>query len=240
MSEFNRPNVYGMEGTDSLSNYYTKVFFQMGIGLAITTVVAYLGYQSFMNNGIVAKFLMGLGPIGLLLLMGVELGIGFAMGSGVTHFAPTTTRLLFYLYSTITGLTFSVIPMAYGVDTVFVAFLFASVLFGACAVIGKITNVDLSKFSGILMGGLVALVALSVISIFVPVLRNSLFIGYFGLILFLGITAYDMQKIKNFYYQVNDELVRENLAVYAAFELYLDFINILLYIIRILSHSRRD
>ena len=76
-------------------------------------------------------------------------------------------------------------------------------------------------------------------SIFIPILRNNLLIGYFGLIVFLGLTAYDMQKIKAYYYQADGEL-KDNLAVYSAFQLYLDFINILLYIIRILGNRNRN
>ena len=80
----------------------------------------------------------------------------------------------------------------------------------------------------------------SVLSIFIPVLRNNLLIGYLGLIVFLGLTAYDMQKIKTFYYNTEEGNVKDNLAVYAAFQLYLDFINILLYIIRILGNRNRN
>ena len=90
------------------------------------------------------------------------------------------------------------------------------------------------------MGALLALVLVSVISLFVPVLRESMWIGYLGLAVFLGLTAFDMQKIKQFYYGTGEGTIRESLAVYAAFQLYLDFINMFLYILRILgSRSSR-
>jgi FtsH-binding integral membrane protein len=111
------------------------------------------------------------------------------------------------------------------------------VLFISCAIIGHTTSVDLSRFTGLLFGALLAVVIVSVLGIFIPALRGSLLIGYAGLIVFLGLTAFDMQKIKQYYY-VPDEKIKGNLAVYSAFQLYLDFINILLYILRILGNSK--
>jgi len=143
------------------------------------------------------------------------------------------------VYSALTGFTFSFVLMAYDMNTVFVAFLFAAVLFASCAIIGHTTKVDLTKFSGLLFGALLALVIMTVISIFVPVLRNNLLFGYLGLFIFLVYTAFDMQKIKQYYYNVGEGTIKENLAVFGAFQLYLDFINIFIYILRILG-NRKD
>lgn len=237
MSEFNRPTTMTEASADSLQAYVARVFLIMGLGLFVTTAVAFFGYFSLIKGGIVYQLLSG-GPLILLVLFFVEIGIAIALGRGITSLSSATCRLLFFAYSAITGITFSVIPAAYGLGTLFVAFLFATVLFASCAVIGYTTKVDLTKYTGILMGGLIAVILLSVISIFVPVLRDNLLIGYVGLILFLALTAYDMQKIKVFYYN-GDESIKDNLAVYAAFELYLDFINILIYILRILGSRNR-
>ena len=90
------------------------------------------------------------------------------------------------------------------------------------------------------MGGLIALVITTLVSMFVPVLRDSLLISYIGIVIFLVLTAWDMQRIKQIYWQVGDSgTVGENMAVYGAFELYLDFLNIFLYVLRILG-NRRD
>lgn len=241
MSEFNRPEVIIEEGRESLGAYYAKVFGIMGMGLIITSVVAFFGYYSLVNGGIVYSLLSGpMSMIVLLVLFAAELGIAFTIGRSLTNMKTSTVRLMFIIYSAITGLTFSVIPAAYGFGTVFVAFIFAAVLFVSCGIIGKTTSVDLSQFRGLLYGALLAVIIMSVLSIFIPVLRNNLLFGYFGLIVFLGLTAYDMQKIKSFYYSADSELVKDNLAIYAAFELYLDFINILLYIIRILGNRNKN
>ncbi|MCR4952188.1 MAG: Bax inhibitor-1/YccA family protein [Solobacterium sp.] len=240
MSDYDRSNYTYGKTAGSLSAYITKVFGHMGIGLAITAAVAFLGYYSVVTGGIFYK-LLTTAPWFMFVLLFAELGIAFGMGRAVSGMSSATCRLMFFIYSALTGITFSLLPMTYGISTVFTAFLFAAVLFICCAIIGHTTSVDLSKFAGLMMGALLALIIMTVISLFVPVLRNSLFIGYLGLIIFLGITAWDMQKVKRFYYQVEEGELKENLAIYSAFELYLDFINIFLYILRILgSRSSRN
>ncbi len=241
MSEFNRQDVYVEESGASLGDYYAKVFSLMGLGLVITSIIAFYGYYSLIRGGIVYRLLSGTyAPIIFIGLFISELGIAIAMGRGLTKFSTATVRTLFFIYSAITGLTFSIIPAAYGYSTIFVAFIFATVLFVSCGIIGKTTSVDLSQFRGLLYGALLAVIILSVLSIFIPLLRNNLLIGYLGLIVFLGLTAYDMQKIKAFYYSANNEAIKDNLAIYSAFQLYLDFINIFLYILRILGSRNRN
>ena len=160
----------------------------------------------------------------------------------ITKMETRTATILLYAYAALTGVTFSVLPMAFDIATVFTAFAFAAVMFFCCAVIGHTTSVDLTKFSGLLIGGLIALVVATVASIFIPALRESLVISYIGVLLFLVITAWDMQKIKQFYYGTQGGIgtLGGNLAVYGAFQLYLDFINLFLRILRILgSRSNR-
>jgi FtsH-binding integral membrane protein len=239
MSEFNRPGAaYTYSDGTALNAYVRKVFALMGIGLGVTAAVAFFGYMSLVSGGIVAKLFLSSSAFTWILVL-AELGIAFALSLGISRFSTGTCTGLFMAYSVLTGLTFSFLPLEFGVSTVFSAFLFAAVLFICCTVIGYTTNVDLTKFSGLMMGALLALVVTTVISIFVPVLRNSLFISYAGLLIFLAITAFDMQKIKSFYYGTGtDGTIRSNLAVYSAFQLYLDFINIFIYILRIMGRNR--
>lgn len=240
MSEFNRPGAaYTYESGTTLNAYVRKVFAIMASGVGVTALVAFLGYLSFSSGGFAYQLLVSFPFVSWILLI-AELGIAIAMSAGITRFSTGTCTALFFVYSALTGVTFSFLPAAYGISTIFTAFLFAAVLFACCAIIGYTTNVDLTRFGGLLMGGLLALVIMTVISLFIPALRNSLFIGYIGLGLFLAITAFDMQRIKQFYYGTGtDGTMRSNLAVYAAFQLYLDFINIFLKVLQILG-NRRD
>ena len=238
MSEFNRENVYS--GSNGLQNYMTKVFTTMGIGLVITALIAYASYINLMNGGFMYKFYMS--GISSIIMLIAQFGICISLSRGIQTMDPSRSKILFFVYSAITGVTFAVLPLSFGVATVFTAFAFAAVMFFSTAVIGHFTNVDLSKFSGILVGGLFALVLVSILGMFIPSIGNSLFISYAGVVIFMGLTAWDMQKIKSFYYQTQgNELMSSNLAVYSAFQLYLDFINIFLYVLRILgSRSSRD
>lgn len=240
MESYNYNRVYS--GEQTLQQYMTKVFAVMGSGLAITAIVAGLGYYSLFTGGIFAQIYVRFYSIISIVSLFVQLGICFAMGKGIATRSVGKTRMLFYIYSAITGVTFSFLPLAFGVATVFTAFAFAAVMFISCAVIGHFTNVDMSKFSGLLMGGLFALVLITLLGMFIPAIGNSMLISYVGVALFLGLTAWDMQRIRAFYYQsAGDATLTGNLAVYGAFELYLDFINIFLYILRIMgSSSSRD
>lgn len=240
MSEFNRENVYST--SNGLQQYISKVFTTMGIGLVITALVAYAGYVNLMNGGFMLRF--ALNGVSSIIMVIIQFGICIALGRGLQTMSPSKSKALFFVYSAITGVTFSVLPVAFGEATVFTAFVFSAVMFFSAAVIGHFTNVDLSRFSGILFGALLSLVLVSVLSFFIPALQSSLFISYAGVLIFMGLTAYDMQKIKSYYYQAQGmEVLSGNLAVYSAFQMYLDFINIFLYVLRILgsrSSSNRN
>ena len=176
-----------------------------------------------------------------VLLIG-ELVVAIVFTARLKKMQPMTANILFYVYAALTGFSLSTVGLAYDVSTVFEAFLFAAVLFASCVVIGHTTRVDLSKFSGILIGGLIALVLVSLLEIFV--FHNTglnLIISYVGVVLFLFITAWDMQKIKAYYAQLDGyQDMKSKMAVYSAFQLYLDFINIFLYVLRILGSRSRN
>lgn len=234
MSEYRNSNVYEAAG-DSFKEYLAKVFTKMGIALFVTGVTAFVVYLNIAQGGFMANVLSN--GFALIVLFIAQFGVCIAISAGLTRMNQTTCTTLFYVYAMLTGITFSTLFIAYGFTTVFASFGFTAVMFFACAIIGHTTNVDLSKFSGLLMGGLIALVIASLVSMFVPSLRNSLVISYIGILVFLGLTAWDMQRIKAYYYQTTGTEIQGNLAVYGAFQLYLDFINIFLYVLRILGRN---
>ena len=242
MSEFNTNTYYQDESVDGLKSYVNGVFVKMGIAMLITTLVAFAGYYSLDTGGFMYNMLFnGTYSIVSLILVFVQLGLCIALSAKVQTMNPSTAKLLFYIYAAVTGFTFSVLPLSFGLTTVFSAFAFAAVMFFACAIIGHTTNVDLSKFSGLLMGGLIALVIAGIASIFIPGIDIA--VSFVGVILFLFLTAWDMQKIKQYYYGTNGGYGQfaENLSTMGAFQLYLDFINLFLYVLRILgSRSRRN
>lgn len=232
MSEFNT-QTRGF-AQDDVNAYLVKVFSKMGLGLLVTALVAAITYFT----GAFYYFYAATGSIGSIILIVVEFGVVIYLSSKITTMSTSTANILFLVYAAITGFTFSTLLYAYTAGVVFGAFAFSAVLFGSCAVIGYTTHRDLSKFSTLLMGGVIALIVASILSIFIPSLGDSLIISYIGVLVFLGITAWDMQKIKSMYYQVGySGQLADNMAIYGAFQLYLDFINIFLYVIKILGRS---
>ncbi|NCB32328.1 MAG: Bax inhibitor-1/YccA family protein [Erysipelotrichia bacterium] len=235
MSEYRDSNAY-TSAADTFKNYLTKVFTKMGIALVITAVTAFAVYYNIMSGGIMLQLLGS--TFAVIALFAVQIGLCIYMSTHLAKMSQTTCSTLFYAYAVITGITFSTLFLVYDLGTIFIAFAFTAVMFFACAVIGHTTNADLSKFSGLLIGGLIAVALASVLSLFIPVLRDSLLISYIGIFVFLGLTAWDVQKLKTFYYQTGgDGVLQGNLAVYGAFQLYLDFINIFLYVLRILGRN---
>ena len=233
MSEYRyNDSTYGVSG---LNAYITRVFTKMGLALVVTALTAFIT-EYF---GLYYRFLMMTGTLGVFLLVAVQFGLCIAMGRNLLGRDVRTTNLLFMCYAAVTGFTFSTLFAVYSTGTLVGVFVFSAVLFFGMAVIGHTTDVDLSRFSGLMMGGLFALVLTTVVSMFIPALRSSLMISYLGIIVFLGLTAWDMQRIRQIYLQTGGYGdTAENLAVYGAFELYLDFLNIFLYVLRVLGTSR--
>ena len=219
-----------------LKTYMLKVYSFMGAALLLTAVVAYFGYQSLISRGFVYDFLQSGSSFVIVIL--VQLGVAFALGSGIRRFPTYVNIVLLTVYAIITGLTFSVLPLLFAIATIYQAFIYAALLFGSLVMVGTFTKVDLSRFSGILLGGLVAIIIASVLSMFIPSLRENMFISYAALALFMGLTAFDAQKIKSYALMENGQ-VRDNLAVFGAFQLYLDFINMFIRLLQILGYTRR-
>lgn len=235
MSEF-RNDSYVSQDT-LVKSYMIKVYGFMGLALLLTAAVAYLGYGSLISGGIVYKILMS--GMGFWVVIIVQLGLAFALGSGIQRFSTGVNAALFAVYAIVTGITFSVLPVAFSLTTIYQAFIYSAVLFGSLVVVGTFTNVDLSRFSGIFMGGLLAIVVVSVLSMFIPALRENMIISYLGLAVFMGLTAWDAQKIRGYAYIQSGDSLKQNLAIYGAFQLYLDFINMFLRLVQILGGTRR-
>ena len=241
MSEFNRDQTVYVNEQAGLKDYIVGVFTKMGIALLITAASAYglyasnlIGRMAMSSSGILSMLYM--------LAIAVEFGIVIYLSSRLTTMSTNTATGLFYGYAVVTGLTFSTLFYAYDASTIAISFLFTAVVFFSCAIIGRFTNVDLSRFSGIMMGGLVALILVSILGMFIPAIGNSLLLSYVGILLFCGITAWDMQRIMSLYYQTNGGYGQTgaNLAIYGAFELYLDFINLFLRILSVFGNRRRN
>lgn len=211
-----------------LKNVYTKVFGWMFIGLLLTFLT---GYTVADNTNMLLFVYQGSSWIIFAI---IEIVLVIFLTARLHKMKPTTAKICFVIYSIVTGLTFSSIFLAYRLSSIIYVFGITAVLFGIFAAIGKFTNMDLSKIGTFLFMGLLGIVICSIINIFVGSETFDIVLCIISVVVFLAYTAYDMQKIK---YMVGS-LEDENLAIYGALQLYLDFINIFLDLLRLFAKNK--
>ena len=212
-----------------LKNVYTKVFGWMFIGLLLTFLT---GYTVANNTRMLLVVFQGNNWI---IFSIIEILLCIFLSFRLHKMSPITAKICFVLYSIVTGLTFSSIFLAYKMESIIYVFGITALLFGIFALIGKYTNMDLTKISTILFMALLGIVICSIINMFINNETFDLVLAIIGIIVFLGYTAYDMQVIKRSMDFYPNE---ENLAIYGALQLYLDFINIFLDLLRLFG--KRD
>lgn len=222
----------------AFNSFLTKTFGIMGLGLIITALVSFLSVYSLYNGGLFYKIFVSSYRVFWILAI-AQLFIALYLTAKINDISISTAWILFILYTALTGVSFGILPIIYGVQTMFLAFGFSAVLFISMAIIGYTTKADLSKFSSLLSAGLISIIIASIVSIFLKLDGLNLIISYIGIFVFLGLTAYDIQKIKHNYYYIYDEDSSNKYSIVSAFVLYLDFINLFMYALRILG-SRRN
>ena len=214
--------------------FLRQVFAWMLLGLALTTGVAiYLAA----SNDVADYFAEHSGAYWVLIIVqfGAVIGLTFLM----PRISANTAALLFCLYAGLTGVIFAILFEVYSSADVAFAFAGATGVFGGMALYGYATKRDLSSWGGILFGALIGLIVASVVFIFVGGSTFNLIIGIFGVIIFAGLTAYDMQKIKEIGARgLGNGETAQKMAIFGALALYLDFINLVISLLRIFGGSR--
>lgn len=205
-----------------------KVFLWMFIGLFVTFLTGYVITTN--ERMLLTVFSKG----SYMIFLVVEVILVILLSARIRKMKPTTCKVLFLLYSFISGITFSSIFVIYKVSSIIVLFLVASLVFGIFAFIGNVTKMDLTKIGTYLMMTLLAVIIFSIVNIFIGSEQIDFGLAIISLLIFMGITAYDVQKIKN---NLRD-IPEDNLAIYGAFELYLDYINIFIDLLRIFGKER--
>lgn len=218
----------------SFEKYTMKTFGMMALGLLVTAITAFLMNINYFSLRLFVTY-----PSLSFILMIAELGVVIAFSARLFKASLTTTRVMFFAYAVLTGITFSVLQYVFEAWSIYLAFGITCIYFGSLCIIGYTTKMNLAKIAPIMFTGLICLIIFNVIGMFINLERWDMIICSVGLILFTGITAYDAQKMKKMYLQFQgDEGMLARLSMYSALELYLDFINIFLYILRILGNKR--
>lgn len=219
---------------EASSIFLAKVFNWMAVGLAVTGITALLTAESGLAQTIVGS------PIFIILIIS-ELALVFFLSARIEKLQSITASMLFYLYSVLNGLTLSVIFLAYTRASIAGTFFITAGMFGAMAIYGMVTKRDLSGFGSFLFMGLIGIIIASIVNIFLN--SSSLYwaISLIGVFIFTGLTAYDVQKIKNMgekgILNQGQEAIRKG-AIMGALALYLDFINLFLMLLRFFGGSR--
>ena len=226
-------SIPGAIGADArVSAFLRSVYGWMFLGLGITAVVATVVASSpSVVNALVANRLLFFG------LIAAQLGLVFYLSARVATMAPSTAAALFIAYSALTGVTLSLVLLAYTGASVATAFFVSASMFGALAVYGTVTQRSLAGWGSFLFMGLVGVVLASVVGMFWQNGTMQFVISVVGVIVFTGLTAYDSQRLKAMALQLSDGQVG-SYAISGALSLYLNFINLFLSMLRLMGNRR--
>ena len=220
--------------------FVAGVFRWMFFALGITAVIAYLVATSPSLINMMYNAEGGMNLLGWIVTLS-PLILVFVMSGGINRLSATQMLLLYVLFSVLMGASLSFVFLAYTGASVFKTFLITSGMFGTMAVVGYTTKTDLTKFGNIMFMGLIGIIIASIVNIFLHSGTMDYIISFLGVLIFTGLTAYDMQKIKRIGAQVDGYAADDNIkkmSLFAALSLYLDFINLFLFLLRFFGDRR--
>jgi len=236
--DYNRDNSYA--STESLNAFMTKVFGWLFLGLLLTVAASLLFIGMLADETSIAYSLFsGMGFFFAMII--AELVLVFALSATIHKIGAGAARLMYGVYAVVNGITLSYIILMYAGADVTQAFLMAAVFFGVMCLYGYFTKSDMTSLSRILTIGLICLIVAMLVNMFVGSSTMDFIVCLAGLAIFVGLTAVDVQKIKTRYYAqaaATGEEMASKTAIMGALQLYLDFINMFIFILRLLG--RRD
>ena len=219
-----------------VNTFVRSVYNWMAIGLALTGIVAFY----IVNSPSIMRLIFGNQLIFFGLIIG-ELALVFSISARVHKMQASTATALFVLYAALNGATLSVIFLAYTKSSIASTFFICAGTFVACSIFGWTTKRDLTSFGGFLFMGLIGIIIASLVNLYFKSSAMYMLISYIGVFVFVGLTAYDTQKLKNMALTqpagLEAGVVRKG-AILGALSLYLDFINLFLMLLRIFGARR--
>jgi hypothetical protein len=256
MSDFDRnyTATRGRFGADAvaidqgLRAHMIRVYNYMAGGVALTGVIAWLAYQAAGGDAIhvIGRSLTGVTPFGQAILGGplmwvllfAPLGLVFFLSYRIGHLQASTARLLFFIYAALLGAGLTPIFVVYTQGSLARVFFLTAASFGALSLWGYTTQRNLSAMGSFLMMGLFGLLLAMVVNFIWPSGPLQFAISVMGVLIFAGLTAWDTQRIKEMYSPMDDGTVAGRKAVMGALALYLDFINMFLFLLRLFGDRR--
>ena len=217
----------------AVSQFMTKVYGWMSFAMLLTALMAW----TVANSEAALSFVFGNPMVFFGLIIG-ELALVWIISASINRLSLGMISFLFVFYSLLNGATLSFIFLLYTAESIASTFIVTGLTFGAMSVYGFTTKKDLSGWGNILFMALIGLIIASVVNIFFANSTLYWIITYAGILIFVGLIAYDTQKLKNIAYQISDEQTAGKLAISGALSLYLDFINLFLLLLRLLGNRR--
>ena len=209
-----------------------RVYFKMFLAMIVTAVTSVFvaGNEAILT----LIFSSRVAPIVLLVL---QVGVVLILSGRIQKLSTGTASLLFYLYSVLTGVTLSVILLVYTASSIAQTFFTTAAVFAAMSIYGYFTSNDLSRFGSIMFMALIGLIVCSLVNMFFKSSTMDWIISFAGVLIFIGLTAWDTQKIKYMTAYADESMVGK-IATIGALNLYLDFVNLFLYLLRFFGDSR--
>jgi FtsH-binding integral membrane protein len=228
-----------------LRAYMLRVYNYMAAGVALTGVVAWFTFNAAVvtdaSGRIVSLTSFGQaifsGPLTIVLFLGT-LGLVFFMSFRISHLQPSTALMLFMVYAALLGVMLSSVFLTYTHASIARTFFISAASFGALSLYGYTTQRDLSPVGSFLTMGLFGLILAMIVNIFLKSTGLDFAISVLGVLIFAGLTAWDTQRIKEMYSANDDGTIAGRKAVMGALALYLDFINLFLFLLRFMGDRR--
>ncbi len=228
------------QGSVSVSStFMSGVFTWMTLALSVTALVSWM----FASNASLMGLLVnpetgGMSMLGWIVML-APLGLVLLMGMGFQRLSASSMIIVFMVYSILMGMSLSFIFMLYTLPSIAKTFVITAGMFGAMAVLGYTTKTDLTKFGRIMYMGLIGIIIASIVNFFTKSAAMDYVISFIGVIVFTGLTAYDVQKLKRIGAGVEtDSEMGRKVTIFGALTLYLDFINLFLFLLRFFGNRR--
>jgi FtsH-binding integral membrane protein len=229
LKEYSSANERLWEASQAFPVLMRKVYVWMTLALAITGFTAY-GVAT--SPGVMQAIYSN--PVLFWGLIIAEFALVFGVSAAINRLSLTFATLMFVLYSVINGALLSYIFILYTTSSISTVFFITAGTFAAMAIIGYTTKTDLSSWGKILLMALIGLIIATIVNVFIKSTMFNLILSYVGVLIFVGLTAYDSQKIKQMLLQTPDASEgAQKIALLGALTLYLDFINLFIYLLRI-------
>jgi hypothetical protein len=222
---------------EGLRAYMLKVYNLMALGLAITGVAAYLTFQMAFSGGQLTAFGAAIytSPLKWVVML-APLAMVFFMSFRINSMSVSAAQTTFWVYAALMGLSLSSIFMVYTGQSIVQTFFVTAASFGALSLYGYTTKKDLSGMGSFLIMGLFGVILASIVNIFLGSAPLAFAINVIGVLIFAGLTAYDTQKIKEMYFEADDGTVAGRKAIMGALTLYLDFINMFMFLLQFMGN----